>query len=144
MLSTRLTETVSVITKGASAEVQITLRSASMSGPAARAQPIPLEPFSVNKEMGRVLIRRGGETIAAGMFNTTYDLVRQLTVIRRNRYPGQLIPSHCCGVPDPYIRRMEKKCNSVLQDVAFSRNVMTTSYALDAVVYLQRFCEAKI
>jgi len=28
---------------------------------------IPLETFSANKEMGRVLIRRGGETIAAGV-----------------------------------------------------------------------------
>ncbi|EIN10318.1 EF Tu GTP binding domain-containing protein [Punctularia strigosozonata HHB-11173 SS5] len=55
-----------VLTKGASAEVQITLRTASMSGPTSRARAIPLEPFSVNKEMGRVLVRRGGETIAAG------------------------------------------------------------------------------
>ncbi|KAK7695563.1 hypothetical protein QCA50_000199 [Cerrena zonata] len=56
-----------VLTKSMSAEVQITLRSATISGPAARAQPIPLEPFSVNKEMGRILIRRGGETIGAGI-----------------------------------------------------------------------------
>ncbi|TCD66818.1 Hsp70 suppressor, GTPase facilitates ribosomal subunit dissociation [Steccherinum ochraceum] len=56
-----------VLAKGVSAEVQITLRSTTMSGPAARAQPIPLEPFSANKEMGRVLVRRGGETIAAGI-----------------------------------------------------------------------------
>lgn len=55
-----------VLAKSASAEVQLTLRSTGVSGPTARAQPIPLEPFSVNKEMGRVLIRRGGETIAAG------------------------------------------------------------------------------
>ncbi|KAJ3484999.1 hypothetical protein NLI96_g5250 [Meripilus lineatus] len=56
-----------VLAKSASAEVQLTLRSTGVSGPTARAQPIPLEPFSVNKEMGRVLIRRGGETIAAGI-----------------------------------------------------------------------------
>ncbi|THH13896.1 hypothetical protein EW146_g6374 [Bondarzewia mesenterica] len=56
-----------VLTKGTSAEVQITIRPASLSGPATRAQPIPLEPFSVSKEMGRVLIRRGGETIGAGI-----------------------------------------------------------------------------
>lgn len=55
-----------VLTKSASAEVQITLRSTTISGPTTRAQPIPLELFSVNKEMGRILIRRGGETIAAG------------------------------------------------------------------------------
>lgn len=28
---------------------------------------LPLEPFSVNKNMGRVLLRRNGETIAAGV-----------------------------------------------------------------------------
>ncbi|EIM85561.1 EF Tu GTP binding domain-containing protein [Stereum hirsutum FP-91666 SS1] len=55
-----------VLTKGTSAEVQINIRPASLSGPNSRAQPIPLEPFSVNKEMGRILIRRGGETIGAG------------------------------------------------------------------------------
>lgn len=27
---------------------------------------IPMEPFAVNKDMGRILVRRGGETIAAG------------------------------------------------------------------------------
>ncbi|KAI5124791.1 hypothetical protein M0805_005425 [Coniferiporia weirii] len=56
-----------VLTKGTSAEVQITLRTTSMSGPASRAQPIPLEPFAVNKEMGRLLLRRGGESLAAGI-----------------------------------------------------------------------------
>ncbi|TFK56181.1 EF Tu GTP binding domain-containing protein [Heliocybe sulcata] len=56
-----------VLTKGASAEVQITLRSSAYSGPNARPRPIPLETFAANKEMGRVLIRREGETIAAGV-----------------------------------------------------------------------------
>ncbi|KLO07490.1 EF Tu GTP binding domain-containing protein, partial [Schizopora paradoxa] len=55
-----------VLAKSASAEVQFTLRTQTMSGPAARAQPIPMEPFAVNKEMGRLLLRRGGETVAAG------------------------------------------------------------------------------
>jgi hypothetical protein len=31
-----------------------------------RSSSIPLEPASRNKEMGRVLLRRGGETIGAG------------------------------------------------------------------------------
>ena len=57
-----------VLTKGMSAEVEISLRSATYSGPASRVLPIPLEPFSVNKEMGRILVRRGGETIGAGEF----------------------------------------------------------------------------
>ncbi|EJD01255.1 EF Tu GTP binding domain-containing protein [Fomitiporia mediterranea MF3/22] len=56
-----------VLTRGVSAEVKIALRGQSISGPAARAQPIPLEPFAANKDMGRLLLRRGGETIAAGM-----------------------------------------------------------------------------
>ena len=55
-----------MLTKSTSAEVQITLRSPTYSGPSARPQPIPLERFVTNKEMGRILIRRGGETIAAG------------------------------------------------------------------------------
>ncbi|KAI0650147.1 EF Tu GTP binding domain-containing protein [Trametes meyenii] len=56
-----------VLTKSMSAEVEISLRSSAYSGPASRALPIPLEPFSSNKEMGRILIRRGGETIGAGV-----------------------------------------------------------------------------
>ncbi|KAL0580789.1 hypothetical protein V5O48_001254 [Marasmius crinis-equi] len=55
-----------VLTKGVSAEVQIALRTTSLSGPSI-ARPIPLEPFSVSKDMGRVLLRRGGETIGAGI-----------------------------------------------------------------------------
>ncbi|PIL36878.1 hypothetical protein GSI_00568 [Ganoderma sinense ZZ0214-1] len=56
-----------VLTKNMSAEVEISLRGSAYSGPASRALPVPLEPFSVNKEMGRILIRRGGETIGAGV-----------------------------------------------------------------------------
>jgi len=56
-----------VLTKGTSAEVQISLRTASVLVPSSTARPIPLEPFSSNKDMGRILIRRGGETIGAGI-----------------------------------------------------------------------------
>lgn len=56
----------SVLTKGASAEIEITLRGDSISGTGAVPRPIPIEPFAVNKDMGRFLLRRGGETIAAG------------------------------------------------------------------------------
>ncbi|KIJ70436.1 hypothetical protein HYDPIDRAFT_172254 [Hydnomerulius pinastri MD-312] len=56
-----------VLTKGISAEIEITLRGDSISGPGAVARPIPIEPFSVNKDMGRILLRRGGVTIAAGI-----------------------------------------------------------------------------
>lgn len=52
-----------VLAKGVSAEVQITLRSA---GGAGKAYSMPLETFATNKEMGRILVRRGGETVAAG------------------------------------------------------------------------------
>ncbi|KAL1681342.1 EF Tu GTP binding domain-containing protein [Schizophyllum commune] len=55
-----------VLTKSTSAEVHISLRATAMTGPNSVAKPIPIEPFSVNKDMGRILIRRGGETIAAG------------------------------------------------------------------------------
>ena len=58
---------IRVLTKGTSAEVQITIRQATF-GASGRSTVIPLEPFSINKEMGRILIRRGGETIAAGKY----------------------------------------------------------------------------
>ena len=57
-----------VLTKGTSAEVHIAIRQASFGGSGGRSTVIPLEPFSTNKEMGRILIRRGGETIAAGKY----------------------------------------------------------------------------
>lgn len=55
-----------VLSRGTSAEVEISLRVGTLSGPTLSARPIPLEPFSVNKDMGRILVRRGGETISAG------------------------------------------------------------------------------
>ncbi|KAG6866504.1 hypothetical protein C0991_003048 [Blastosporella zonata] len=55
-----------VLAKGTSAEVKIALRTTTLSGPAT-VRPIPLETFAVNKGMGRILIRRGGETIGAGI-----------------------------------------------------------------------------
>lgn len=57
-----------VLTKVTSAEVQISLRTATGLAPTTR--PIPLEPFASNKDMGRILIRRGGETIGAGELAT--------------------------------------------------------------------------
>ncbi|KAI6047031.1 P-loop containing nucleoside triphosphate hydrolase protein [Pisolithus marmoratus] len=57
----------SVLSRGSSAEVEITLRGGTLSAPSTTARAIPLEPFSVNKDMGRILVRRGGETIAAGI-----------------------------------------------------------------------------
>ncbi|KAJ6516206.1 EF Tu GTP binding domain-containing protein [Mycena sanguinolenta] len=51
-----------VLAKASSAEVQITVRSIGSSG-----RSIPVELYAVNKAMGRVLIRREGETIAAGI-----------------------------------------------------------------------------
>ncbi|KIN95679.1 hypothetical protein M404DRAFT_1007284 [Pisolithus tinctorius Marx 270] len=56
-----------VLSRGTSAEVEITLRGGTLSTPSVTGRPIPLEPFSVNKDMGRILVRRGGETIAAGI-----------------------------------------------------------------------------
>jgi elongation factor 1 alpha-like protein len=55
-----------VLQKGVHAQVEITLRTPSQ-GTVLRAPSIPLEAASANKEMGRVLLRRGGETIAAGV-----------------------------------------------------------------------------
>ncbi|KAF8528930.1 P-loop containing nucleoside triphosphate hydrolase protein [Hysterangium stoloniferum] len=55
-----------VLGKHVSAKIEVTLRSSSMNEPASQAMVIPLETFEVNKDMGRILLRRGGETIAAG------------------------------------------------------------------------------
>jgi len=53
-----------VLQKGVTATVELSLRALPNNS---RPATIPLETASGNKEMGRVLIRRGGETIAAGM-----------------------------------------------------------------------------
>jgi hypothetical protein len=50
-----------MLTKGSSARIHVQLRP--LSSGATRRSVIPLEPFSINKSMGRVLFRRGGETI---------------------------------------------------------------------------------
>lgn len=55
-----------VLQKGVQAEIEITLRTPNQSS-MLKAPSIAIEPASVNKEMGRVLLRRGGETIAAGV-----------------------------------------------------------------------------
>lgn len=53
-----------VLQKGTTAVVELTLRPPTGSS---RPAVIPLETAKENKEMGRVLLRRGGETIAAGV-----------------------------------------------------------------------------
>ncbi|GAA5880026.1 hypothetical protein JCM16303_004442 [Sporobolomyces ruberrimus] len=52
-----------LLAKNSSAKVLIQLRPSA----GIRSSAIPIEPFSVNKSMGRVLFRRGGETVAAGI-----------------------------------------------------------------------------
>lgn len=56
--------------------MQIAVRNTQVSGAPAIARGIPLEMFSTNKDMGRILIRRGGETIAAGMFLHIHDCMQ--------------------------------------------------------------------
>lgn len=55
-----------MLARGNSAEVEVQLRGSTLSTPSATVRPIAMEVFATNKDMGRVLIRRGGETIAAG------------------------------------------------------------------------------
>lgn len=52
-----------MVSKGASARVVIKLRSSATSG---KTASIPIETFASNKNMGRILLRRSGETVAAG------------------------------------------------------------------------------
>lgn len=49
-----------------------------MSGTGAVPKPIPIEPFAVNKDMGRILLRRGGETIGAGRPPSVTSLAQTL------------------------------------------------------------------
>lgn len=50
-----------MLTKGTSARIQVQLRP--LTSGVSRKTLIPLETFATNKSMGRVLFRRGGETI---------------------------------------------------------------------------------
>lgn len=58
-----------VLSKGTSAIVKVTLRGGTMSDTtsASGITRVAIEPFKDNKDMGRVLLRRSGETVAAGM-----------------------------------------------------------------------------
>ncbi|GAA5854346.1 hypothetical protein JCM8547_001788 [Rhodosporidiobolus lusitaniae] len=51
-----------MLTKNSAAQVRVQIRPA-----AGGRSSIPIEPFSVNKGMGRVVFRRNGETVAAGV-----------------------------------------------------------------------------
>ncbi len=53
-----------VLAHGVSARVRIALHAG---GGAGQSGGIPLEPFKQNKEMARILLRRDGETVAAGI-----------------------------------------------------------------------------
>lgn len=57
----------SMVGKGASAQIVVKLRSST--GSSVVSPAIPLEPFAVNKGMGRILLRRSGESVAAGERN---------------------------------------------------------------------------
>ncbi|KAK4046544.1 hypothetical protein OIV83_005996 [Microbotryomycetes sp. JL201] len=54
-----------MVTKNSSARVTVQLRPSATGS--TRRTVIPIEPFSLNKSMGRVLFRRAGETVAAGI-----------------------------------------------------------------------------
>ncbi|KAG8830141.1 Hsp70 suppressor, GTPase facilitates ribosomal subunit dissociation, partial [Serendipita sp. 405] len=58
-----------VLSKGMAAKARITLRGSTISESSASSSmaKLPLETFKTNKDMGRVLLRRNGETVAAGI-----------------------------------------------------------------------------
>ncbi|KAG8834576.1 Hsp70 suppressor, GTPase facilitates ribosomal subunit dissociation [Serendipita sp. 399] len=58
-----------VLSKGMAAKIRITLRGGTISesSTSSSVAKLPLETFKANKDMGRVLLRRNGETIAAGI-----------------------------------------------------------------------------
>ena len=57
-----------VLTKGMSGRIRITIRTSTISETTGSLSlsKLPVETFKANKDMGRVLLRRDGETIAAG------------------------------------------------------------------------------
>jgi len=58
-----------VLTKGMSARIRVSLRGSTMSDSSSGISNmrIPIETFKESKDMGRILLRRNGETIAAGI-----------------------------------------------------------------------------
>lgn len=59
-----------VLTKGMTAKVEIKLAQ----------RPIPLETFKDNKQLGRIMLRKGGETVAAGVVNEVSKIVYILLI----------------------------------------------------------------
>ncbi|KAE8269739.1 hypothetical protein A4X09_0g2593 [Tilletia walkeri] len=53
-----------VLSKGVTAQIRITVMAG---GAAGQSRGIPVEDFKTNKEMARILLRREGETVAAGI-----------------------------------------------------------------------------
>lgn len=66
-----------VLSKGMSAKVRITVRGGTLSDASGgvTTSKLAVETFKENKDMGRVLLRRNGETIAAGMRVISSDAV---------------------------------------------------------------------
>jgi len=62
-----------VLAKNISARVEIAIRTTTLSGQSGIAGSIPLETSRMNKDMGRILIRRNGETVAAGIVMDIVD-----------------------------------------------------------------------
>ena len=58
-----------VLSHGTSAQVRIALHAG---GSAGQSAGCPIEQFSKNKEMARILLRRDGETVAAGIVLDTF------------------------------------------------------------------------
>ena len=64
------------------ATVELTVRGSP--GSSGRSWSIPIETGAENKEMGRILIRRGGESVAAGATILHFPLpAKMLTATRR-------------------------------------------------------------
>jgi sulfate adenylyltransferase subunit 1 (EFTu-like GTPase family) len=64
------------LSKGATATVRIKLDN----------RPIPLETFKDNKDLGRIMLRKGGETVAAGVVTQVYFPKKKLCVLFREMY----------------------------------------------------------
>jgi elongation factor 1 alpha-like protein len=81
-----------------SADVEITLRVTGMSDPNSKARALPLEVFAANKDMGRILVRRGGETIAAGKLHSTRKVTRRSYESR-----GRVGDQRMNGIPETLV-----------------------------------------
>jgi elongation factor 1 alpha-like protein len=78
-----------VLSKGMTAKIRITVRGGTLSDASGgvTTSKLAVETFKDNKDMGRVILRRSGETIAAGMLINPLMLSHSHHKFRSGSFP---------------------------------------------------------